>query len=545
MKKFLTAIFFLLFFVNLAFGQAELQKVRIEDFSGGMVSNATPDILAPNQAASAVNVEINRPGKISKRRGQTLFNTDVGSTAFRGLGRFDPDATTSYMIVASSTSVARSLASQTSWLTFNGASNLTSGLDTTFIQADKLLFIVNGFDNPFWYDGANWFAGSNVYPTSPPVTKTGAWLRNYLFLTGNPTEPDWVYVSNNLNPQKFDVADIVKVNTGDGQAVVRVVPYRLNELIAYKDRSIYVVDITGSPPSTCTTDCWTVQPLNKTIGLIAPKSVVQIGNDQWFLSSNPIAIRSLVRSDFDKILQNSVSGVIQDVFDGTGAIAINKTHIAKAASVFFDNKFLIAVPTGTSTVNNTTFVYDFLANGWTRIDGWYPADWLVFDERLFYIDANDGRVLECFTSNYADYAIGPETTPSAPNQAIIMDYLSREIDFDNKENFKQPDAFEVEFEPTGNYYAETFINLDQGGWTSTGAVNLAGNSLTLDFTLPSNIGKDGMARKTFQTQRYGEFKRMQIRVRQNGLNQKCILKRITDFATIKKWRRENNNDDNN
>ena len=537
MKKVLIPIFLLLF-TSQVFAQSDLQKVRIEDFSGGMVSNASRDILQANQAASAVNVEINRPGKISKRRGQTLFNTDVGSTAFKGLGRFDPDATTSYMIVASGTSVARSLSSSTSWTTFNGASNLTSGLDTSFIQADDLLFIVNGFDNPFWYSGSTFFAGSNIYPTSPPVAKTGAWLRNYLFLTGNPTDSDWVYVSNNLNPRVFSAGDIIKVNTGDGQAVVRIVPYRLNELIAYKDRSIYVIDITGSPPSTCTTDCWTVQPLNKTIGLIAPKSVVQIGNDQWFLSSNPIAIRSLVRSDFDKILQASVSSPIQDVFDGTGSLVINKTHISKAAAVYFDDKYLIAVPTGTSTVNNTVFVYDFLANGWTRIDGWYPADWIVFNERLFYIDANDGRVLECFTSNYADYAIGPQTTPSAPDQAIVMDYLSREIDFDNKENFKMPDAFEVEFEPTGNYYAETFINLDQDGWTSTGAVNLAGNSLTLNFTLPSNLGMDGVTRKTFQTQQYGEFKRMQIRVRQNGLNQKCTLKRITNFARPKPWRRE-------
>ena len=545
MRRLLTTLFLSLFFVNLAFAQADLQKVRIEDFSGGMVSNSKPDILQPNQGASLVNVEINRPGKVSKRRGQTIFNTDVGSTAFTGLGRFDPDATTSYMIVASSQQVARSTASQTVWASFNQASRITSGLDVFFIQADDLLFIVNGFDNPFWYDGANWFAGSNIYPTSPPVAKTGAWLRNYLFLTGNPTESDWVFVSNNLNPQVFSTADIVKVNTGDGQAILRVVPYRLNELIAYKERSIFVIDITGSPPSTCTTDCWTVQPLSKVIGLIAPKAVTQIGNDQWFLSSNPIAIRSLVRSDFDKILQASVSSPIQDVFDGTGSLVINNSQIEKAASVFFDNKYFLAVATGTSTVNNTVFVYDFLANGWTRIDGWYPADWVVFDERLFFIDALDGRVLECFTANYADYTKGPVTTAATPTEPIVMEYISRELDFDNKENFKGADALEVEFEPTGNYWADTLINLDQNGWTSIGGVNLAGNSLTLNFTLPSNLGKDGVARKTFQTQRYGEFRRMQIRIRQSGLNQKCILKRITDFAVPKKWRREDNNDPNN
>src|SRR3990167_3446604 len=113
MKKFFLTFSFLILSSS-AFAQADLQKVRIEDFSGGMVSNASADILQLNQAASAVNVEINRPGKISKRRGQNLFNTDVGSTAFKGVGRFDHDATTSYMIVASGTAVARSLSSDAS-----------------------------------------------------------------------------------------------------------------------------------------------------------------------------------------------------------------------------------------------------------------------------------------------------------------------------------------------------------------------------------------------------------------------------------------------
>ena len=544
MRKLLCSLF-LLFFVNTSFAQQGQVKVRIEDFSGGMITNSSPDILGPNQFASMVNVEINRPGKISKRRGQTLFNTDVGSTAFRGVGRFDPDRTTSYMVVASSQQVARSTPSQTSWASFNKASFLTAAQDTDFVQANKLLFILNGFDNPFWYDGANWFAGSNVYPTSPPVSRTGAWLRNYLFLTGNPTNQDWIYISNNLVPTTFDADDVIRVNTGDGQAIQLIVPYRLNELIVYKERSIFVLDITGNPPSICTDDCWTVQPVNKIVGLIAPRSVVTIGNDQWFLSSNPIAIRSLVRSDFDKILMSSVSGPIQDVFDGTGNSVINKTHISKASAVFFDNKFLIGVPTGTSTINNTIFVYDFLSNGWYRIDGWFPAEWVVFDERLFYIDANDGRTIECFTSNYADYAIGPETTPSAPNKAIIMDVITRELDFDNKENFKMPDAVEVEFEPTGNYEAVVFANYDQDGWASIGAVNLAGNSLTLPFTLPSNLGTDGVARKTFQTQNDGEFRRTQIRITDDDIDEKVILKRITVFANPKQWRREGGNDQNN
>ncbi|HEY9874584.1 MAG TPA: hypothetical protein V6D12_14185 [Candidatus Obscuribacterales bacterium] len=518
-----------------ALSQEALLKVRINDFSGGMVSNSLADVIAPNQGASMVNVELNRPGRLSKRKGQALFARDVGSTPFVGIGRFDPDRTTSYLVAASGTRVVRALSSSADWTVANPSNALTAGQNTEFVQANDLLFILNGFDSTAWYSGSHW-STAGAYPTSPPTARTGAWLRNYLFLAGATTETDWVYFSNNLDPDTFSSGDIIKINTGDGQSIQKVVPFRLNELIIYKERSVFVLDITGSTPLSD----WTVQPVSTVVGTIAPRSVVSLGNDQWFLSSEPIAIRSLVRSEFDKILLNLVSGPIQDVFDGTGILTINKTHISKAAATLFNNKYFLAVPTGTSTVNNTVFVYDFITNGWYRIDGWFPADWVVFDNRLFYIDANDGRVIECFSGTAGDWPQGPGTIDSAstPSVGIAFNYITKNIDFDYPENFKQLDSLEVEFDATGDYNAEVFVNLDSDGWQRVGTVNLAGNSLTLPVTLPATLGNGGLARKTFQLTQYGEFKKMQVMVQQWASSTNVTLQRITIFSRLKPWRRE-------
>ena len=540
MKKFLILTLILLLPLP-CFAQVNLNKTVINDFSGGMNSFSIADILKDSEAASLVNVVISRPGRISKRKGQGLFLKDVGSTPFVGIGRYDPDANTSYLVVASGNTVDVALSNSTEWRPASTSSILTSGKNTEFVQANDLLFALNGFDNTGWYTGSQWISGGD-YPSSPPTATTGSWLRNYLFLAGGTTENDWVYISNNLNPRVFSASDIIKINTGDGQKIKHLEAYRLNELIIYKERSIFVLDITGDPPSICSDNCWTVQPISTVIGTPAPRSVVSLGNDQWFLSSEPFGIRSLVRSQFDKILVDMVSQPIQDIFDGTGGVIINKAVIDKAAAVLFDNKFMIALPTGSSTVNNTVLVYDFLVKGWYRIEGWFPTDWVIFDNRLFYIDANDARVIECFTGNVGDWAEGPNTITSAssPTVPINFTYVSKSLDFGEPENYKQLDAISVELDPTGNYHAVIDVNLDNTGWASAGSINLAGSALTLPFTLPATLQNTGISRKTFQLQSMGEFKKMQVRVTQHELtNEQVILQRVTVFSRVKPWRREN------
>lgn len=535
MRK-ITLILTFLFISTASFAQVQdLQKVRIDSWSGGMVSNATSNTLQLNQAASMVNVRLDRKGLLVKRRGQALFNLDVSNTAFVGLGRFDPDRTTSYLIAASGVDVIRSESSSSNWTRANPDNPLTSGQNTEFVQANDLLFTLNGFDGTAWYNGSLWTdAGS--YPSSPPTARTGAWLRNYLFLAGATTETDWIYFSNNLEPTVFDASDILKVNTGDGQAIQRVLPFRLNELIVYKERSVFVLDITGSTPLTD----WTLQPISTTVGAIAQRAVVSLGNDQWFLSSEPVAVRSLVRTTFDKILVEKISEPIQDIFDRTGALQLNITHVNKAAAILFDDKYILAIPTGTSTVNNTVLVYSFFNKAWYIITGWFPSDWVEFDNRLFYTDANDGRVIEVFTGTTGDFEKGPNFIDSAsvPSVGIDFTWISPSLDFDSPENFKQIDSIEIQAQPTGNYNANVFYNCDNKGFNKIGGVNLSGGGLQLPFTLPGQLTNNGISRKTFQLSNIGECKEFQVMVQNQASSETVGLERVTVFGRVKPWRRQ-------
>lgn len=510
---------------------ADLQKVRVAAFEGGQNSKTFFDKLEPNQAVSVINADISNKGQALERKGQSLFLTDVGSTPFSGLGAYYVDSTTSYHVVASGTTVVRN--GTTDWTQIS-TSSMGTGFDTGFVQANNQLFVYNGSAHTAWWDGTVWTPGG-TWPTSPPVATTSAWLANYLFLAGDPVNPDYVYFSSNLVPTSFPAVNIRKINTGDGQAVKRLAPFRLSELIVYKERSIFDLDISGDPSSTG----FTVTPISKDVGTPAPRSVVFLGNDQWFLSSPPYAVRALTRTQFDKILVDIMSRPIQDIFDGTGTRTLNTVQVAKAAAVLYENKYILAIPTGSSTVNDFVVAYDFLTNSWWTIDGWYPKDWLVKDNILYYTDANDGRVVKCFDGTVGDFGTVHSST-SGPTVAISYEYASRGIDFGFPENFKNLDSIGVEFYPTGNYNATVSINIDNGGWQQIGMVNLLGNSLTLPFTLPATLSAEGLTTKVIQAQAYGKFKRIQVKVTMAATNQVVKLQAIDVYARVRPWVRDDN-----
>lgn len=538
-KYLITALF--IFISSLAYSETtDLQKVRVNDFSGGQNSKDFFDTLQPNQGPLVQNLLIDNKGQAKTRGGQALYNADVGSTAFLGLGAFYLDSTTSNIVMASGTSVYKNNGT-TSWTQIS-TSSMGSDHDTGFIQANNLLFVYNGSANTSWYNGTYWNAGG-TWPTSPPTATTAAWLNNYLFLAGNTLHPDWVYVSANVltsGPTVFPADTVIKVNTGDGQGIQRLEPYRTGDIVIYKDRSIFDLNITGidstcSPQPTCQ---WSYTAISRDIGTPAKRSVVSLGNDQWFLSSEPIAVRSVISSQFDKVFVEMKSRPIQDIFDGTGETIINTTHISKSAAVLFNNKYFLAIPTGSSTVNNYVVVYDFIAQSWFIITGWYPKDWLVFNNNLYYTDANDGRVVQCLTGTTGDFGTVHDSS-SGPTVAIDSIYRTRGLDFGYPENYKQLDSVSVEFSPTGDYSATISINLDNSGWTDVGTINLSGNALTLPFTLPATLSASGFSIDTLQLTAYGEYKKMQLQVELNGLSETMTLQALDSYSRIKPWRREN------
>ena len=169
---------------------------------------------------------------------------------------------------------------------------------------------------------------------------------------------DVILLSDILDTDTYDqVYGQFRFNAGKSDFNVGMLSFSDDKLVVFNRNSIHIVvgngDLSG----------FQSQLLTDEIGLTARNSAIQVGNQIIFLSDNGVYGLSFV--DLYNLRGNEVplSESIQKTID-----SINKAHVDKASAVYFDNKYYLAVPTGTSTVNNTLLVYNFLNKSWESVD---------------------------------------------------------------------------------------------------------------------------------------------------------------------------------
>ena len=169
---------------------------------------------------------------------------------------------------------------------------------------------------------------------------------------------DEILISDILDTDTYDqVYGQFRFNAGKSDFNVGMLSFSDDKLVVFNRNSIHIVvgngDLSG----------FQSQLLTDEVGLTARNSVIQVGNQIIFLSDNGVYGLSFV--DLYNLRGNEVplSESIQKTID-----TINKAHVDKASAVYFDNKYYLAVPTGTSEVNNTLLIYNFLNKSWESID---------------------------------------------------------------------------------------------------------------------------------------------------------------------------------
>ncbi len=169
---------------------------------------------------------------------------------------------------------------------------------------------------------------------------------------------DEILISDILDTDTYDqVYGQFRFNAGKSDFNVGMLSFSDDKLIVFNRNSIHIVVGSGDLGG------FQSQLLTDEVGLTARNSAIQIGNQIIFLSDNGVYGLSFV--DLYNLRGNEVplSESIQKTID-----TINKAHVDKASAVYFDNKYYLAVPTGTSTVNNTLLIYNFLNKSWESID---------------------------------------------------------------------------------------------------------------------------------------------------------------------------------
>lgn len=478
------------------------------DISGGLNERDEESSIADNESTVLQNAILRAVGKVAKRGGSTLTLDLTESGGIAALGNYYKltDSTKRLMIE-----------SDNGWQQWDGTSITdltTSGTTagTEFMVAGDIAWRLNPSDDTVTYDGTDLSLSGNTN-TDPPRSGAGLYHKGRVLLYRNASNPDYLWWSL-VGPVVADLktfdraANVLKIDSGDNQELVAVLEYGLTDspgLIALKERSIYYIDTSATDPAS-----WVVSKIFNDIGCIARKTAVNVGSDIFFLSrdAGKIKIRTLQKTQFDKASVTDVplSAKIEDTLAD-----ISNANISKATAVFYDGFYILSFPSGSSTTNDTTVVYDTITNSWVEFTGWLPAVYETFlvgsEELLFYGDTTNTHVVNVLTSDTDD-------------QGTAINYLeeSRKNDMGFPHHDKVWKDIEVAFKQTGSNGERVTIYAahDDGGYTELGTVDLNADLLTLPFGLPATLRGGGIVRQTFDLSQEARGRTLKWKIQQNS-----------------------------
>jgi hypothetical protein len=237
------------------------------------------------------------------------------------------------------------------------------------------------------------------------------------------------------------------------------------------------------------------------IGCVNGNTAVPVADDIYFLA--PDGIRGLFRTALDKLQTGEsfpLSFVLQDEFN-----SVNWNHIDLACAVYFENKYIISLPTNGSATNNTCWVYYPAYKGWVVYSGWNIGKFaklrLFGKETLYGIDAVTGQVYTLFSGT------------SDNGSAIVYDEWSKAEDFGQPLIYKYGCEFKVKVQG-GNGTLIVSASPDGQDWIQLGTLDTGLTSVTFPVTFPVHFGDENETNGVFHLDDAGiiKFKRCKFRI---------------------------------
>lgn len=490
------------------------------DYRGGQNDTDTADQLAENEAVRIYNAYIRKKGKLEKRSGQSLTGNDIGADPIiNGFG-WKQDNGTKWNFQY--TKGVLYYLNGTTWTALDNAFT-ASATTMCFIAAKNKVYMCNGVDNIHSFNGSSTTLNSCLTDlgSSIPKSKQLIWWKNYMFSLvdvdlGGTVYPQRVYFSNLNDPDTWTTAnDYFDVNKSDGQPITGGGILE-KFLVLFKEKSSFVM--TGSVPSEWRIDGTNnnLQSVENGIGAVNWQSILQVGNDLWFMSTQ--GIRTVRRNENGTTpLTGLVSGDIQTTLDG-----INETQIAKTAAVLFDNRVYFAIPTGTSTYNDLVVVADttivkekpFNPHPWVVYTGWNVSCWWIHASstapELYSGHSNDGKVLKC------------ETGSSDNSAAIDFDYISPMVNLRSPDTKKTARFMYVSGESGGDYDVNVYSSTNGNNYDLLGQLNLSSGVVWNSGVWGTSVwGYSTMVKDKFTLGKAGY--QIQVRFRNNEASQPVTI----------------------
>ena len=210
-----------------------------------------------------------------------------------------------------------------------------------------------------------------------PRTTFGLFFANRLIVPQPSDSAYTVIMSELLDTDEFRASTSqFRINRGTADRLIGFTPYLENQLIVFFRNSIHLIN------NVAVTSAAAVFEITRQRGCVARKSVAASGPQIYFLSDDGVFTlqQGLDPAKGLGVAISKISGEaiplsrpIQDQFK-----EVNYAAAEKACGIVFDNKYFLAVATGSATDNTKIFVYDILNTAWTSIDS-FPSGFVIDD----------------------------------------------------------------------------------------------------------------------------------------------------------------------
>jgi len=224
---------------------------------------------------------------------------------------------------------------------------------------------------PLYWDGiAEGFirAVGGSHPTGPtysrmPSSGIGIYFGNQIWVKSG---RDQVQISDVLDPDTYDpFFKSFRTNAGSNDEIVALHPYADGHVVVFGSKSIYLATVALAADGVHIDPARSAIVLLTTeVGCAARNTVVTAGDSIFWLSPNHGVYR------LDSKLDLKLRGNTQPLSDSVADIfaTINGAAIGTSCAIYFNNRYWIAIPTGSASLPNTLLIYNMLNQAWESQD---------------------------------------------------------------------------------------------------------------------------------------------------------------------------------
>lgn len=379
--------------------------ISFENFLGGINEAVDNNLLETTECSLAQNVNIDN-GNLKTSTLGTIFGGDAGGVIQSIMPYYKNSQGT--LLVALHGDI-KMMDNNNSYVTVHrGMYSNNYDYVNYNVDGEDVIILTNGVDIPLICNGSSfrlmknrrkaynddgsfkgYYDANEQFKSNLDEVQTYAPKCKYIelhyeriWLCGDSENPSKLYYStadvNGFDPEDFTSPTTeeevnqhggeIDVWTNDGGKIIGL-KVIFDDIVIFKDKNIF--KIFGNNPNN-----YTKIQIFSSNGAIADKSIVNTHVGAFFINKDAIYI-------YDGTNVKPISQKINKTFKN-----LNNNYLNNAVAIFFNNKYILAVPEGNSTENNLIIEYDLDRKNFVFKRGIVVSSFCEFNGNLYY-SSND------------------------------------------------------------------------------------------------------------------------------------------------------------